>query len=73
MDPPYGKGLEKDVLRSESFYRVLSDKALVIIEADLETILSPEETSGFRMLKEKIYKTNKHIFLEKEEQTGSRQ
>ena len=45
----------------------------MIIEADLETVLSPEETSGFRMLKEKIYKTNKHIFLEKEEQTGSRQ
>lgn len=73
MDPPYGRGLEKELLRSESFYRVLSDKALVIIEADLETVLSPEETRGFRMLKEKIYKTNKHIFLEKEEQTGSRQ
>lgn len=65
MDPPYGKGLEKEVLKSPEFHRILVDKALVIIEADLDTRLSDEDISGFRMLKEKIYKTNKHIFLEK--------
>ena len=67
MDPPYGKGLEKEVLKAPSFYQILEDKALVIIEADLNTHLSDEDIKGFRILKEKIYKTNKHIFLEKKE------
>lgn len=65
MDPPYGKGLEKEVLRHPAFIQILEDEALVIIEADLETVLSEEDMNGFRLLKEKIYKTNKHIFLEK--------
>ena len=65
MDPPYGKGLEKEILRLPAFGEILEDKALIIIEADLETNLSDEDKVGFRLLKEKIYKTNKHIFLEK--------
>lgn len=64
MDPPYGKGLEKEVLTHPAFYQILEEQALIIIEADLETDI-PEEVPGFRILKEKIYKTNKHIFLEK--------
>jgi 16S rRNA (guanine966-N2)-methyltransferase len=66
MDPPYGKGLELQVLQSGDFYAILAEKALVIVEADLDTILVPEEISGFTILKEKLYKANKHIFLEKE-------
>lgn len=65
MDPPYSKGLEKEVLRHPSFIQILEEKALVIVEADLETFLMDEDIVGFRLLKEKIYKTNKHIFLEK--------
>ena len=65
MDPPYGKGLELQVLQSKDFYSVLADRALVIVEADLETVLQEDEIPGFHILKEKIYKTNKHIFLEK--------
>ena len=65
MDPPYGKGLEKEILRLPAFREILEDKALIIVEADLETNLSDEDMVGFRLLKEKIYKTNKHIFLEK--------
>ncbi|MDE6433468.1 MAG: 16S rRNA (guanine(966)-N(2))-methyltransferase RsmD [Lachnospiraceae bacterium] len=65
MDPPYGKGLELQVLQSQDFYSVLAEKALVIVEADLNTFLQEPDIPGFRILKEKIYKTNKHIFLEK--------
>lgn len=67
MDPPYGKGLELEVLKHPDFPRILEDKALVIIEADLDTHLSEEDRKGFTLLKEKVYKTNKHIFLEKQE------
>lgn len=65
MDPPYGKGLELQVLQSQDFYAILAKKALVIVEADLNTFLQEPDIPGFRVLKEKIYKTNKHIFLEK--------
>ena len=65
MDPPYGKGLEKEVLRHPVFLQILHDQALVVVEADLDTNLLPEEIPGLHILKEKIYKTNKHIFLEK--------
>ena len=65
MDPPYGKGLEKEVLRHPAFSQILENKALIIIEADLETNLTADDMVGFELLKEKIYKTNKHIFLEK--------
>ena len=65
MDPPYNRGLEKEVLRHPAFNQILEDKALVIVEADLQTELLDEDIVGFRILKEKIYKTNKHIFLEK--------
>lgn len=65
MDPPYGKGLEAEILKNPAFYAILQEKALIIVEADLDTDLCTEELSGFRLLKEKRYKTNKHIFLEK--------
>ena len=65
MDPPYGKGLEKEILRLPTFYQILEEKALVIIESDMETDFLQEEFPGFRILKEKQYKTNKHIFFEK--------
>lgn len=65
MDPPYGKDLELQVLQSQDFYAVLVPKALVVVEADLNTYLQEPDIPGFHILKEKIYKTNKHIFLEK--------
>lgn len=65
MDPPYGKGLELQVLQSNDFYSILAEHALVIVEADLDTFLQEADLPGFCILKEKLYKTNKHIFLEK--------
>lgn len=65
MDPPYGNYLEVEVMSNPAFLSVLADKALVIVEADLETDLSDKNLPGLKILKEKIYKTNKHIFLEK--------
>lgn len=65
MDPPYGNGMELEVLKEPAFYRILQERALIIVEADLKTSLYEEELHGFSILKEKRYKTNKHIFLEK--------
>jgi len=38
----------------------------VIIESSLDTEFSYVEELGFSVIKEKIYKTNKHTFLERE-------
>lgn len=65
MDPPYSNNLELEVLQCPEFYNILHDKALIIIEADLSTTIEDNQIVGFKILKEKVYKTNKHIFIEK--------
>ena len=66
MDPPYNQLHEKRVLEYLSKSDILSEDALIIVEASLETDLSYASDLGFTVIKEKIYKTNKHIFLERE-------
>lgn len=66
MDPPYDKLLEKQVLEYLSECDLLSDDALIIVEASLETDMSYASELGFSIVKEKIYKINKHVFLERE-------
>lgn len=66
MDPPYGKELEKNVLT------ILSDKifttdTLIVVEATLDEDFDYVQDLGFDIIKEKKYKTNKHIFMEKRE------
>ena len=65
MDPPYNQLLEKNVLEYLSNSGLLSEDALIIVEASLETEFSYVRELGFNIVKEKEYKTNKHIFLEK--------
>ena len=66
MDPPYNQLLEKKVLEYLSTSKLLSEDGLIIVEASLETDFSYVKELGFTIIKEKTYKTNKHIFLEKE-------
>ncbi len=65
MDPPYNQLLEKKVLEYLGSSDLLSEDALIIVEASLETDFSYVGELGFSVVKEKIYKTNKHIFLER--------
>lgn len=71
MDPPYGKGLEKEILSKPTFIDILNEDALVIVESDLETSFMKDEFNGLRIVKEKIYKTNKHTFFEKTDDKGN--
>ena len=66
MDPPYNQLLEKKVLEYLSDSNLLSEDALIIVEASLETDFSYVQELGFSIIKEKTYKTNKHIFIERE-------
>ncbi len=62
MDPPYNKDYERQVLRMLGSLPYVTDRTLIVIEASLENDLSDLEQMGFRITKEKCYKTNKHIF-----------
>ncbi len=66
MDPPYDNLLEKKVLEYLKDSDLLSSDALVIVEASLDTDFSYVQELGFEIIKEKIYKTNKHVFIERE-------
>ena len=65
MDPPYDQLLEKRVLEYLSTSNLLADDGLIIVEASMETVFFYAKGLGFTIVKEKCYKTNKHVFLEK--------
>ena len=63
MDPPYNHEYEKDILHDLHGSTLLKGNALIIIEASLDTDFSYVSEMGYELLKDKIYKTNKHVFL----------
>ena len=65
MDPPYDQELEKEVLTYLSGSDLIYEDTLIIVEASRHTDFSYLEDLGFVLIKEKEYKTNKHVFIEK--------
>ena len=65
MDPPYGQMLERAVLEYLSDSCLADEYTIMVVEADLETSFDYLEELNLRIYKEKIYKTNKHVFIEK--------
>lgn len=63
MDPPYNNSYEKDVLELLKGSCLIDEDTLIIVEASLETDFSYVGELGYTIIKEKCYKTNKHIFL----------
>jgi 16S rRNA (guanine966-N2)-methyltransferase len=63
MDPPYAKELEPELLRYLAASTLLKPQGQIIIEADEHSDFSYVEEMGYEILREKYYKTNKHVFL----------
>lgn len=63
MDPPYDCEHEKNVLSVLKGMRYVTEDTLIITEASLHTDFSWVSDMGFHVVKEKCYKTNKHIFI----------
>lgn len=66
MDPPYGQGWELRVLKRLSSSRLIHEDTLIIYEASLDTVWKKEDIPGFREIRVREYKTNKHVFLKAE-------
>ncbi|MCI5648672.1 MAG: 16S rRNA (guanine(966)-N(2))-methyltransferase RsmD [Fusicatenibacter sp.] len=65
MDPPYRKNLEKEVLTEFSDASFIGADTLIVVEASLDTDFSWVGQSGYHILRQKKYKTNVHVFLQK--------
>lgn len=66
MDPPYHSGMEREVLAYLASSALLCGDGIVIVEAAVDTDFSYVQELGLYIEREKIYKTNKHIFVSKE-------
>lgn len=65
LDPPYGEGQDRRVLAALGSMPYVDEETLVIAEEDLRADFSYAEELGFDIVREKKYKTNKHVFLRK--------
>ena len=64
MDPPYNNLLEKKVLEALEHSNIIYCDTVIIVEASLETSFDYLEGMNLTICKEKLYKTNKHVFIE---------
>ena len=65
MDPPYDNGHEERVLSVLQNMKYVTEDTLIIVEASLQTDMEYAEEYGFEVIREKKYKTNKHLFLKR--------
>ena len=68
MDPPYGRGLERQVLEYMAHSSLLAEEGTVVVEASLETTFDHVQDLGFQVIKIKKYKTNMHVWIVKGEE-----
>ena len=67
MDPPYNQGYEAKTLAALADKPYVTENTLIIVEAKLSEDFSFAAGLGYRIEREKNYKTNKHVFLRKEQ------
>lgn len=65
MDPPYRAGYERQLFALLSAQPYVTENTLMVLEAELDKEFDFLEELGFEITKEKLYKTNKHIFIYK--------
>ena len=63
MDPPFGKGLEKETLEILSGLNLLAPTGLVIAEAEPKTDFSYAADLGFELWNRRVYTRSSHIFF----------
>ncbi|MDE6712909.1 MAG: 16S rRNA (guanine(966)-N(2))-methyltransferase RsmD [Lachnospiraceae bacterium] len=66
-DPPYQKGYHRMLLMAAAGSKAVTEDTLLIIEETKDEDFSFCDELGFELIKEKIYKSNKHVFLRKKE------
>lgn len=62
-DPPYGKGYDEALLKAAAGSKAVTEDTMLIIEEMKDHDFSFCDGLGFEILKEKVYKINKHVFF----------
>ena len=65
MDPPYRAGYENALFSQLAQQKYVTENTLIIVEAQLSREFDFVTEYGFEVIKEKHYKTNKHVFVSK--------
>ncbi len=65
LDPPYGQGLEREVLELLSRMPYVTENTLLVAEARLDESFDFVDDCSLKVVREKLYKTNKHVFITK--------
>lgn len=68
MDPPYNQDLEHQVLAQLADSVLVNEDTLIIVEASLQTDFSYLDKLKLEIVREKKYKTNQHIFIQRQEE-----
>ena len=63
MDPPYDCGLEEQAIKKILETNAVKADTMFIVEASANTDFSWIDEAGLLCIREKKYKTNKHVFL----------
>ena len=63
MDPPYNQQWEQTVVECLADKSYVTQETKIIVEASLDTDFDYLYEMGFAILKQKVYKTNKHVFI----------
>lgn len=63
MDPPYGQEQERRVLEALQGMQGITEDTLIIVETGLDTDFTYVQELGFEINRQKKYKTNRHVFL----------
>ena len=62
MDPPYNNDWEKRIFQYLSDSPLIHEDTTIITEASLNTPFEYLDEMGYQIIREKDYKTNKHVF-----------
>ncbi len=65
MDPPYDQGLEQEVLEYLKTSSLIEEDSLIIIETSLHADIASYLMDSYKIIKQKKYKTNQHVFLQR--------
>lgn len=63
LDPPYGQGLCERALQRLSGKEYVDKRTVFILECALKEGVELWEAERYELIREKCYKTNKHVFL----------
>lgn len=65
MDPPYELSIEESVFHALAKQKYITENTVIIVEAKLDRSFDFVKELGYEVTREKIYKTNKHVFCRK--------